>query len=78
MFHPYKYKYLATYLKDEGTTALIKIMVGTISEELHIPKTLLPKEVQIGQNFSICLQPEETISQNEEATLKKLLTELIS
>jgi hypothetical protein len=77
MFHPFKYKYLATYLKDEGHSALIKVSAGTCSEELLIPKTILPKEVQIGQNFSVCLQPEDTINESEEATMKKLLTELI-
>ncbi len=77
MFNPLKYQYVATYLAEEGAQVLLKIRRGSLEEELHFPKTLLPPEVQLGDSFSLNLQPEESNKQGDAEVLRQLLSELI-
>jgi len=73
MFNPFKYRYHANFLQEEGPDAIVRLN----EEQIRIPRSLLPKEILPGQNFSLTFQPEESAEQDESKTLKKLLQELI-
>jgi hypothetical protein len=78
MFHPFEYQYQTRYLRDEeGDMALLELQSGAKSVQTRLPKSLLPKEVQPGDSFSLCMQPKECLRNKEERTMKELLGELL-
>jgi len=76
MFNPFKYQYLATYVRKTNGQAIARVQSGTIDVEIKIPQSYLPQEVQAGQSFILTLQPTETAKKGEYETLKKLLEDL--
>lgn len=77
MFNPFKYQYTATLLRQEGDMVVARIQSGTTDVEMKIPAAHIPKEVQMGQQFMLTLQPLESAQDKEFHTLKRLLEELI-
>jgi len=77
MFNPFKYKYQAKKIADDGADAILQIQNGQIYQDVRMPRALLPQEIQPGQSFTISFQAEETAKTGEYESLKRLLQELI-
>ena len=76
-WNPFKVQYTATYLRDEGTHAVLELKRGTQSEAIYFPKSLLPLEATLGSSFTLKLEDTETAQSGETKTMQKLLQELI-
>ncbi len=68
---------MAKLLKFDGEQALLRLKAGAMDQEISVPRTLLPKELKEGQDFTLTFQPTEAAENSEEKTLKRLLEELI-
>lgn len=77
MFNPFKYQYMAKLLKFDGENAILHLKSGALDQKISVPISLLPKELQEGQDFTLTFQPTEAAENAEEKTLKRLLAELI-
>jgi hypothetical protein len=77
MFNPFKYRYNANFLQEEGIDAIVKLNKGSVDREIRIPRALIPKEIQPGQNFTLTFQPQDAAKTDETKALKDLLQELI-
>lgn len=78
MFNPFKYRYDAIFLQEEGEDAVLQLNQGAEEKLARIPKRLIPKEIQTGQNFTLTFQPKDSAKKDESEALKKLLQDLIS
>lgn len=77
MFHPFKYRYQATLLREENGQAVLKVQMGAEEHELRLPRSMVPKEVQAGGSFALTMQPENSANEEAQHTMQKLLEELI-
>lgn len=77
MFHPFKHRYQATFLREEGSDAVLKLQKGADTHETRLPRALLPKEVTLGDAFALTLQPESMAKEEAHSTMKQLLEDLI-
>ena len=78
MFHPFKYRYSAKILREEGEYAVLQISSQKEDKLIHFPISMLPQGLAVNDQFTLTLQPEESAKREESETLKQLLQELIS
>jgi hypothetical protein len=78
MFNPFKYRYQAHLISEEGDDAILQIQNGQLHQNVRVPKSLLPKELAPGQKFTLTFQPEESAKKDEYESLKMLLQDLIT
>jgi hypothetical protein len=77
VFHPFKYRYHATLLREEAGIAVLKVQMGAEDHELRLPRNIVPKEVHTGGSFILTMQPENSANEEAQQTMQKLLEDLI-
>lgn len=77
LWNPFQFQLTATYLSDEGETAVLEIRKGASTEQLRFPKVLLPPSLTPGSSFCVKLEDSETAKAGEIQTLRRLLSDLI-
>lgn len=78
MFNPNEYQYTATLKSEDGELAILSLQNGAKQVDVSVPKTLLPKEIKIGETFTLKFLPTEAAKKGEYETLRKLLEDLIN
>ncbi|QQR55255.1 hypothetical protein IPG41_01705 [Candidatus Peregrinibacteria bacterium] len=76
-WNPFKFKYNAAYLKEEGSHAILELRRGTQTELIYFPKSLLPLEATVGSSFTLKIEDSETAQSSEAKTMQRLLEQLI-
>jgi hypothetical protein len=77
-FHPFKYKYQATALEQEGKFVRVLLSAGPHQSQALLPAHILNAQaLTTGTPFTLCVQPEASLKETETETLKALLTELL-
>ena len=77
MFNPFSHQYSATYLRSENDYVVARVQGGQLDREIALPPQMLPKELPVGSQFMLTVQPIENRKNTEYDTLKRLLEELI-
>lgn len=57
---------------------ILEISSQKESKLIHFPESMLPQHLNMGDKFTLTIQPEESAKREEAETLKQLLQELIS